>query len=170
MQIRLAKRDDLPSLMEIVWRVVPLMRAQGNLQWDDTYPNEQVFLEDIERNRLWVAEIDEDTIAGVVALTTDPEPDYAQADWDTMQPALMIHRLAVDPAFRGAGVARTLMLKAEEVALAQGIFVIRTDTNVENQPTQKLFPSLGYRFAGEISLQISPGQRFLCYEKQLSKK
>lgn len=169
MQMRLAKQDDLPSLMTMVRRVVPLMRVQGNLQWDETYPNEKVFLEDVERGRLWVAEADEDAIAGVIALTTDPEPDYAQADWDIAQPALVIHRLAVDPEFRGAGVARALMFKAEEVALAQNIFFIRADTNTENQNTQRLFPSLGYRFAGEISLQIRPGQRFFCYEKQLSR-
>ena len=168
MQTRLANRDDLPSLMSIVRRVVPLMHSQGNFQWDDTYPNETVFLADIDNKHLWVAEID-GTVAAVVALTTDPEPDYIQADWDIHQPALVVHRLAVDPVFRGAGLARTLLLKAEEVALAQNLFVVRTDTNTENQATQRLFPSLGYRFAGEISLQSRPGRRFLCYEKQLPK-
>src|ERR1700761_8337614 len=117
MLTRLARKDDLPSLMRIVRRVVPLMRAQGNHQWNDTYPNEEIFLSDIERGHLWVAEIDGD-VAGVVALTDDPEPDYGQADLDSTQPALVIHRLAVDPGLRGVGVARALMLKAEEVAAA----------------------------------------------------
>jgi len=166
MQTRLAKQDDLPSLMAIVSRVVPLMRSQGNLQWDDSYPNEAVFLNDMERRQLWVAEV-EGALAGFVALTSDPEPDYLQADWDHTQPALIVHRLAVDPSFRGTGVARALMIKAEQVAAAQNLFVVRADTNSENQATQRLFPSLGYRFAGEIALQIRPGQRFLCYEKQL---
>lgn len=168
MRTRLAKRDDLPSLMGIVRRVVPLMRAEGNLQWDDTYPNEEVFLDDIAKARLWVTEIEND-VAGVIALTTDPEPDYAQADWDTTLPALVVHRLAVNPAFRGAGVAKALMLKAEQVALSQNISIVRTDTNMQNQATQKLFPGLGYRFAGEISLRMRPGLRFLCYEKHLSR-
>lgn len=154
--------------MNIVRCVVPLMRAEGNLQWDDSYPNEEVFLDDIARARLWVAEI-ENEVAGVIALTTDPEPDYAQADWDIALPALVVHRLAVNPAFRGAGVAKALMLKAEEVALSQNISIVRTDTNMQNQATQKLFPGLGYRFAGEISLRMRPGLRFLCYEKHLSR-
>jgi ribosomal protein S18 acetylase RimI-like enzyme len=168
MQTRLANKDDLSSLMMIVRRVVPLMHTQGNFQWDDSYPNETVFLEDIERMHLWVAEID-GTVAAVVALTTDPEPDYIQADWDITQPALVVHRLAVDPLFHGAGLARALLLKAEEVAIVQNLFIIRADTNTENQATQRLFPSLGYRFAGEISLQSRPGRRFLCYEKPLAK-
>lgn len=166
MLTRLATKDDLPSLMRIVRSVVPLMRAQGNLQWNDTYPNEEVFLSDIARGQLWVAEID-GNVAGVVALTDDPEPDYVQAYLDSTQPALVIHRLAVDPAFRGAGVARALMMKAEEVAATHGLPFVRTDTNSENQATQRLFPSMGYRFAGEIELRIRPGQRFFCYEKQL---
>src|SRR5215471_1889176 len=167
MQIRLATRDDLVSLTGLVSRVVPLMRAEGNLQWDDTYPNPEVFGQDIERGQLWVAEIS-DRLAGVVAITSDPEPDYVQADWDHNEAAIVVHRLAVDPEFRGAGVARALMQHAEEVARSQGIHTIRIDTNIENPATQRLFPGLGYRFAGEISLQMRPGLRFLCYEKRLA--
>ncbi len=168
MLIRLATPEDVPVLMEMMRRVVPLMRSTGNLQWNDDYPNEGVFLRDIERGQLWVAEI-EGAVAGVTAMTTAEEPDYAQADWDSTQPALVIHRLAVDPDFRGAGIARALLVKAEEIALAQSLFIVRADTNTENQATQRLFPSLGYRFAGEISLRARPGQRFLCYEKLLSR-
>jgi len=46
--IRLAHATDLPVLMALVRRVVPPMRAAGNLQWDDDYPNEAVFTRDIE--------------------------------------------------------------------------------------------------------------------------
>jgi ribosomal protein S18 acetylase RimI-like enzyme len=168
MQIRLATEKDIAALGALVGRVVPLMRAAGNMQWDESYPNAAVFGHDIEREHLWVAEIDGD-IAGVVAITGEPEPDYIQADWDNTEPALVVHRLAVDPEFRGAGVARALMQQAEELAKTQGIPAIRVDTNIENPATQRLFPSLGYRFAGEISLSIRPGQRFLCYEKRLTR-
>jgi ribosomal protein S18 acetylase RimI-like enzyme len=60
------------------------------------------------------------------------------------------------------------MEQAEVIAKAQGIRAIRVDTNIENQATQRLFPNLGYHFAGEISLSIRPGQRFLYYEKRLT--
>lgn len=166
MRIRQATQKDLFALLALVARVVPLMRAAGNMQWDEGYPNAQVFTRDIEREQLWLAEID-GKIAGVVAITNDPEPDYVQADWDNEEPALVVHRLAVDPEFRGVGVARALMEQAEVLARTQGISAIRVDTNIENEATQRLFPNLGYRFAGEISLSIRPGQRFLCYEKRV---
>jgi ribosomal protein S18 acetylase RimI-like enzyme len=167
MRIRLATEDDLPALMQLLRRVVPLMRASGNLQWDDNYPNEAVFQRDIDLSQLWVAEVDAG-IAGVAAVTMDQEPDYAQVGWDIKEPAVVVHRLAVDPAFRGLGAAGALMQKAEEVAIERAIDVLRVDTNTQNEATQRLFPKLGYLLAGEISLAFRPGLRFLCYEKRLA--
>ena len=164
--IRRATVADLPAILALVRRVVPLMQASGNRQWSADYPNETVFRADIERQQLWVAELD-GTIAGVAALTQDQDAEYAQADWDVTQPALVTHRLAVDPAAQGRGVALALMQQAEKQAVAQGLNVLRVDTNSENAATQRLFPKLGYRFAGEITLAFRPGLRFFCYEKRL---
>jgi ribosomal protein S18 acetylase RimI-like enzyme len=167
MQIRLATQDDLPALMALVRRVVPPMLAAGNRQWDEHYPNEAVFEQDIALTQLWIAEVD-GALAGVSALTMDQEPEYAEVGWDLGTKAIVVHRLAVDPAFRGAGVASALMQKAEEIALERRFAVVRVDTNTENTATQRLFPKLGYRLAGEIGLGMRPGLRFLCYEKTVA--
>jgi ribosomal protein S18 acetylase RimI-like enzyme len=153
--------------MMLVRKVVPLMRAGGNLQWDQEYPNPTVFRRDVSLAQLWVAETDT-VIAGIAAITTDQEPEYAQVGWDIHEPAIVVHRLAVDPAFRGQGIAEALMLQAETVAQSRGIAVLRVDTNSANQATQRLFPKLGYVLAGEIGLSFRPGLRFLCYEKRLN--
>jgi ribosomal protein S18 acetylase RimI-like enzyme len=166
MQIRLAVGEDVAGVMGVLRRVVPMMRAAGNLQWDDAYPNAEVFERDIELGQLWVAEID-GAIAGVAALTSDQEPEYAQVGWDIEEPAVVVHRLAVDTAFRGMGVAGALMRKAEDVAMERGIRVLRVDTNTLNEASQRLFPKLGYALVGEIGLEFRPGLRFLCYEKRL---
>jgi RimJ/RimL family protein N-acetyltransferase len=54
------------------------------------------------------------------------------------------------------------------VALNGGVNILRIDTNTNNIATQKLFPKLGYRFAGETGLSFRPNLRFYCYEKRLS--
>jgi len=36
-----------------------------------------------------------------------------------------------------------------------------------NEATQKLFPKLGYHFAGETGLGFRPNLRFYCYEKTI---
>ena len=170
MLLRQATLSDIPALMSLVRRVVPLMRAAGNLQWDDHYPNEHIFERDIDHGELWVAEPSPGVLAAVTAITTDQSPEYADVGWDTHEPAIVIHRLAVDPGFRGTGVALALMELAETVARGRGISVLRVDTNTQNLNTQRLLPKHGYTLAGEISLDFRPGLRFFCYEKRLPPK
>ena len=164
---RRATLADIPAILALVRRVVPLMNASGNFQWSADYPNKAVFRADIAQNHLWVAELD-GALAGLAALTQDQDAEYAQADWHVTEPALVTHRLAVDPAAQGKGIALALMAEAETQAVAQGLRVLRVDTNSENTATQRLFPKLGYRFAGEITLAFRPGLRFFCYEKRLA--
>jgi len=163
---RRATLTDLPAILALVQRVVPLMHANGNFQWSADYPNAAVFTADIAQNHLWVAELG-GAVAGVAALTQDQDAEYAQANWDVAEPALVTHRLAVAPTAQGQGVALALMEQAEKQAVVQGLRVLRVDTNSENATTRRLFPKLGYRFAGEITLAFRPGLRFFCYEKWL---
>jgi ribosomal protein S18 acetylase RimI-like enzyme len=87
----------------------------------------------------------------------DQEPDYAQVGWDIDEPAIVIHRLAVDPAFRGAGVAGALMQKAEEVAADRGITILRVDTNTQNEATQRLFRSSATGLPGRSACSSGRG-------------
>ncbi|MCQ6958795.1 GNAT family N-acetyltransferase [Mucilaginibacter aquariorum] len=167
MNIRLATLKDIPQIMDLIADVVPLMIASGNLQWDDKYPNPQVFENDIALNQLWVAEID-GAIAGITAITTEQYPEYAQVGLDVNEEAIVTHRLAVSPHFRGKGIAAALLMQAEYEAIERGIETLRVDTNTKNEATQKLFPKLGYRFLGEMGLEFRPGLRFYCYEKRLN--
>jgi GNAT superfamily N-acetyltransferase len=166
MIIRLALYDDIPEIMGLITGVVPLMHASGNFQWDSVYPNIAVFENDILLSQLWVAEI-ERTIAGIAAITTDQEAEYAQVGWDISEEAIVIHRLAVSIHHQGKGVAASLLHQAEIVARERAIKKLRVDTNTQNLATQKLFPKLGYVFAGEIGLAFRPNLRFYCYEKVL---
>ena len=167
MNIRPATLADVPGIMKLIAEVVPVMNAAGNFQWDSTYPNAAVFEKDIKLDRLWVADAEGD-IAGVSAITTEQEPEYAEVGWDINEIAIVTHRLAVSTRYQGQGVAAKLMQQAEEEALKRGIKNLRVDTNVANAATQRLFPKLGYVFAGEIGLGFRPGLRFYCYEKRLN--
>jgi GNAT superfamily N-acetyltransferase len=166
MTIRQATLTDIPQIMQLIAEVVPAMNALGNFQWDSTYPNAQVLEKDIALNQLWVADI-EGAITGVAAITTDQEPEYAHVGWDITETAIVTHRLAVSEKYRGRGIAAALLMQAEQEAIKRGINLLRIDTNTTNQATQRLFPKLGYRFAGEIGLGFRPNLRFYCYEKKV---
>ncbi|OOQ57197.1 GNAT family N-acetyltransferase [Mucilaginibacter pedocola] len=167
MNIRRATLTDIPAIMAIVKDVIPLMQAAGNFQWNETYPNPEVFVEDIALTQLWVAEI-EGVVAGVTAITTEQYPEYEQAGLDISEPAIVTHRLVVSPHYRGQGIADALMQEAENEAVRRDIPLLRIDTNLENKAAQKVFIKAGYVLMGEISLQFRPGMRFVCLEKKLA--
>ena len=73
MNLRLATYDDVSGIMEMIKALIPILHAAGNLQWDERYPNPQVFERDIALGHLWVATIEE-KIAGVVATTMGAIP------------------------------------------------------------------------------------------------
>jgi GNAT superfamily N-acetyltransferase len=166
MIIRRATLNDIPGIMLLIAEVVPAMNAAGNFQWDNTYPNSGAFETDISLNQLWVADAD-GAIAGVAAITTDQEPEYAEVGWDLNETAIVTHRLAVSTRYRGQGIAAKLLQQAEQEAIDRNIKALRIDTNTNNGATQQLFPKLGYEFAGEIGLGFRPNLRFYCYEKRL---
>ena len=98
---------------------------------------------------------------------SDQEPEYANVGWDITETAIVTHRLAVSEKYRGMGIAAALLTQAEREAVNRGINTLRIDTNTSNQATQRLFPKLGYKFAGEIGLGFRPNLRFYCYEKRI---
>ncbi|WP_420238976.1 N-acetyltransferase family protein [Telmatobacter bradus] len=167
MLIRRATEADLEVVLQLIRRVVPQMQASGNPQWNEQYPNRQFFEHDVRLQQLWVAE-DSGAIAGVVALTLDQTPEYANVGWDLQQEAIVAHRLAVDPEVRGKGVAMALMQQAEVIAAERGTRLLRADTNSTNKAMQELFVKLGYLYAGETEFAGRPGLSFYCYEKQLA--
>lgn len=167
MTIRPATLQDIEQIMALIAGVVPVMNASGNFQWDSSYPNPQVFEQDVALNQLWVADVG-GNIAGVAALTTDQEPEYANVGWDINEPAIVTHRLAVGVNYRGQGIARALLHQAEKEAVKKRIKLLRIDTNSNNKVTRLLFPKLGYEFVGEIGLAFRPNLRFYCYEKMIA--
>jgi len=122
--------------------------------------------QDIAAGQLWVADVD-GVIAGAAAITTEQYPEYADVGLDISQPAIVVHRLAVDTKFRGMGIAAALLMQAEQESVNRGFNLLRIDTNSQNKAAQSLFPKLGYVFAGEMGLKFRPGMRFYCYEKRL---
>jgi GNAT superfamily N-acetyltransferase len=167
MEIRLAAEEDIPQIMNVVRKVVPIMRKSGNLQWGDDYPNPEVFAQDIALGQLWIATVN-GNIAGVTAITTDQDPEYADAGWDITEKAIVTHRLAVDPDTQGLGIAKALFAQADAVAKTRGITILRVDTNSENAAMNTLLPKLGYQFSGQIALPKRPGLKFFCYQKYIS--
>jgi GNAT superfamily N-acetyltransferase len=164
-ELRKAATSDLPEVVRICTEAVKLLNAEGNFQWNETYPVFADFEKDVANNELWVATVD-GKVAGFAALTMDQPEEYAHVGWDISEPAIVPHRVATDPAHRGKSIAAKFMHKAEDLAREAGYKSVRVDTNKINMPMQKMFNKLEYKYAGDIKLKGKPSHMdFVCYHK-----
>lgn len=164
--IRPAVPTDLDSLWPAVVRAVAAMRAEGNTQWGDDYPISDDYAEDIGRGELIVAAAPDGRVLGAACASVAPEPLYVDVDWTIPAPAMVVHRMVVDPEVQRGGVARALFQYAEDRARTQGVPTIHADTSCKNEKMQRLFQKLGFVRRGEIHI---PGRPLLfpVFEKLL---
>ena len=129
------------------------MRADGNMhQWSDKYPDEETFLDDINRGELYVAYDDE--IYGVFMLSFSGEETYEeiQGAWLNDEPYAVIHRIA------SIGKGRNLLKDAIDFAFAK-IDNIRIDTHEDNNIMRSLLNKLGFAYTGIIHLKNGDERR-----------
>lgn len=132
----------------MVQNAVSMMIQQNIFQWDEVYPNEEVFRQDIEKGQLTVGIMDEQ-IAVVYVLNQECEEEYKSGKWKYENgPFCVVHRLCVNPVFQNRGVGRAVMLHIEKEANAMGFRSIRLDAFTGNLFALKLYDKLGYEQAG----------------------
>lgn len=137
-----------------------------------SYPTVEDARQALEAGTLYVGEEDDGALWGVVNLNGIQLPEYDNIPWSIpaeREEVGVIHTLCVHPAQSGRGHAREMVAFCEETARAQGKTVIRLDTWEGNVPANRLYPSLGYRFAGgtEFFFHGYIHEILNCYEKRL---
>ena len=163
--IRLAKEEDLKSIIEIVNEIKMDMKEEQNPQWHSGYPLLEDFKRDFEKNNLYVLEEDK-TIYAFVCIMEDMDDDYEQVPNRTKEKSYIIHRLAVDKNIRNKGYAKSLIKYAENIALDNRAFYLKGDTEIHNQKMNQLFLKLGFQKKGELHWSDNDGT-YNYYEKKL---
>lgn len=163
--IRPARREELDTIWALVRRAVVHMNQLGNPQWGEDYPTRDFYEGDLARGELFAAEVD-GVLAGVACINTSESPEYAPLPWTTVPPAVVIHRMAVDPAFQRHGVGAAFFAFAEEQARERCLTAMRIDTYSKNDRMQALIRKMGFRQVGQIHLHGRP-LTYPCFEKAL---
>lgn len=171
--IRKAAAADLPQIGEI-YEAIFDKEDQGPVYTNwlrGTYPTVDSARQVLEAGTLYVGEGD-GVLWGVVNLNGVQLPEYDQIPWAIpaeREEVGVIHTLCIHPAQSGKGLAKRMVAFCEETARAQGKTVIRLDTWEGNAPTNHLYPSIGYGFAGstEFFFQGYIREILNCYEKKL---
>ena len=177
-EIRLAAVGDLDEIWAMVGRAIEHMHAIGNFQWGEDYPTREFYAQDIARGELYVAYTNiasatdanatDEMILGVACINTDQSPEYAPLPWRIPEPAMSIHRMAVDPLVQRQGVASALFAFAEELARSQSIPTLHMDTYAQNERMQALVTGRGYQKVGEVHFgRDARPLMYPCWEKVL---
>ena len=156
---------DVEAILAIVQQTVAEMKTYNNEQWDEAYPNRARFMTDVANKTIHVAK-DGDSVMGFIVLDNDELEEYDQIQWRSAQPCLVVHRLAIDQAYRQRGVASALETFVCQVAQDTGIHYLKVDTHSTNQPMQKFLERQGYSKLGAVNA-LGKEQPFYCYDKFL---
>jgi len=156
---RLAQKEDIPRVMEIVADAKRSLKKHRVDQWQGDYPTSVAFEQDVENGELYVLCHGED-VAGFLMVTSRPEPcydDITDGKWSSDAPYCVMHRTAVAAEYRGTGMADFLVRCAEDISRKSGVKYLRVDTHRKNKPMQQLLRESGFRYRGNVLVSSEPG-------------
>jgi ribosomal protein S18 acetylase RimI-like enzyme len=158
MEIRYATLNDLDTIMHLVNQAKSYFKSHDIDQWQDGYPNEESFKDDIKKNHSYVL-VDQDHVIGTMYFALEQEPTYdviKNGKWLTDTTYGVVHRVIVDESYKGHGLAKLLLEYAEDQAKAQQVKSIRMDTHQDNKSMQRFMKKNGFIYCGEISVSNAP--------------
>ena len=163
---------DLPEVMRIIADAQADFRARGIDQWQNGYPNEAAIRCDIARGESYVV-IRGEQIVATAMITFAPDPNYAviyNGEWLLAAPKsyATIHRISVDLAERGQGIAEWIVGQTERMCRKRGADSLRIDTHRDNRSMQRVAEKNGMTLCGIIHL--ADGAERLAYEKIMNNR
>lgn len=166
MKIRIANKNDLKQIMNIVDCAKRYMKENEIAQWSDDYPNEEVFSNDLKENRLYVAEKDE-KVVGMAVLVLDGDEDYKNIDgkWLIDGKYGVIHRIAVKPDYKSQNVAKNLLDFFENKLKELNYDSIRVDTHKDNKSMLRFIEKNGFQKCGVVYIRKTDER--IAFEKLL---
>jgi ribosomal protein S18 acetylase RimI-like enzyme len=163
--IRKAIQQDKEQIKEIRPQVVEFMKASNLTQWDDEYPSEELLMQDLDRDEMYVALID-DKVAGYVTVNDEMPEEYNEIPFEFM-PKKCVHRLSINPKFIKQGIATQIMEYVHNDLKKQDYSAVCLDTCEDNIGALKLYKNLGYITRGHVIFEKKAPMKFPVMEKKL---
>ena len=168
---RRAGPEDLDALLSIAGQASAFLRSQGIDQWQNGYPNAEVFGRDIAEGSAWLFTHNGEP-AGCVTVRRSHEKQYDAlfGEWLTGPDAVYgaVHRIAAADRYRGRGLAGEMLQFAEDITCGLGIASLRIDTHEQNAGMRALLEKRGYKKCGLLWIDtIETDKLRIAYEKIL---
>lgn len=161
---RLGTLEDLNEIKNLIHQAILQMENKGIHQWDEIYPTQEDFINDIEAEQLYIG-LNQEKMAVIYVLNQECDEDYKKGKWkDKEKPFYVIHRLCVNPLFQNKGIAKITMKHIEKEVADRWAKAIRLDVFSENPYALKLYGNFGYNRVGTVKWRKG---KFFLMEKYL---
>jgi ribosomal protein S18 acetylase RimI-like enzyme len=142
---------DIDRIFELYDAGTAYQRAVGGLSWQGF---ERSLIErEIAEGRQFKIVADGNVVC-VFVLTFDDAILWRERSAD---PAVYIHRIAIDPAFRGRGYVKQIVAWARDYCRAEGKRFIRMDTGSGNERLNAYYVSCGFNYLGIVKYDNADG-------------
>ena len=162
MNFRIGTVRDLPEICNMIEAAKQLMSEQGIEQWDEKYPIFEDFEDDIRKETLYIASIDE-KLAAIYVISEECDDEYLKCKWEDEKPCI-IHRFCVSPSFQNNGIGAMVLSHIEKQLAEKGYDSVRLDVFTQNPYALRLYEKNGYKKRGYADWRKG---RFLLMEKKL---
>lgn len=143
MKVILANKNDLKEINEILEKVIENMNRQGIEIWNEFYPSE-CFLDDIEKQNLYVLKNDKNKIIGFSALC-DGDESGDVFEWIGTKNSQFLTRFAISVDYLGLGYGKLLLKEIIELAKNKGFETIKLAVAKVNIPAISLYEKFGFK-------------------------
>lgn len=168
--LRRAQLQDLTVIMKIIDDAKELLKKNGSPQWQNGYPDQENFTQDIVMQTNWIL-INDNKVVATATLQLTPEPTYrniTQGQWQQPdEPYATIHRVAISSNYRGQGLSKLLFSNLLTVGQMQGIKNFRVDTHRSNKAMQHIAENFNFKKRGIIKVNDQNDPERLAYELNL---
>ena len=168
--LRRAQLQDLTAIMKIIDDAKELLKKNGSPQWQNGYPDQETFTQDIVMQTNWIL-INDNKVVATATLQLTPEPTYrniTQGQWQQPdEPYATNHRVAISSNYRGQGLSKLLFSNLLTVGQMQGIKNFRVDTHRSNKAMQHIAENFNFKKRGIIKVNDQNNPERLAYELNL---
>lgn len=143
MNLRLAKKSDLPQLKAMYEKIIDNMNKNHIQIWDEIYPCE-FFQDDIENKSLYILTEDNDIVAAFALCESNDGEDHLK--WrNVKEKALYIDRLGVNVNYLRQGIGGLMLKNAMELAKRKNAKYLRLFVVDINKPAINLYLKSGLK-------------------------